>query len=74
MPNINRKVQDNALKCDSCRFNLINDVNLKRKYDERIFQSAKRTMWMACKFCTNRKDFEKIYSVEPVEYFSSLLS
>jgi hypothetical protein len=74
MPNINRKVQENALKCDSCRFNLINDLNLKKRNDEKILKTAKRTMWAACKFCLNRKDFEKIYGVEPVEYFASLLS
>ena len=72
MPNINRKVQENALKCDSCRFNLINDVNLKKKYDEKNFKVARGTMWAACKFCSNRKDFEKIYGVEPVEYYSLL--
>ncbi|MCL2156019.1 MAG: hypothetical protein FWH53_10170 [Leptospirales bacterium] len=73
MPNINRKVQENALKCDSCRFNLINDLNLKKRNDEKFLKAAKRTMWAACKFCPNRKDFEKIYGVEPVDYFASLL-
>jgi len=71
MPYINRKVQENALKCDLCRFNLINDSSLMKRRDERAMKTAKMTMWAACKFCKNRKDFEKIYGVEPAEYFYS---
>ena len=85
---INRKVQENALKCDSCKFNLVNDFNLKRSnaeavwaekrkatmWDETVFKASRATMWASCKFCPNKKDFEKIYGVEPVAYYSSLFS
>jgi transcription elongation factor Elf1 len=66
MPYITRKVQENALKCETCRFNFINDF---KKND-----AAKGAMKVACKLCPNRKDFEKIYGVEPVTYYSSLFS
>ena len=74
MAYINRKVQENALKCESCRFNLVNDFNLKKRNDETVIKAARGTMWAACKLCPNRKDFQKIYGVEPVEYYSSLFS
>ena len=30
-------------------------------------------MWAACKVCPNRKDFEKMYGVDPLKYFSGAL-
>jgi transcription elongation factor Elf1 len=74
MPYINRKVQENALKCDSCRFNLVNDYNLKKRNDETVVKAASGAMWAACKMCTNRKDFEKVFGVDPLTYYSSLYS
>ena len=74
MAYINRKVQDNALKCDSCRFNLVNNYNLKKRNDEKVIKAAKATMWASCKLCPNRKDFEKVYGVEPVVYYLSMFS
>jgi len=30
-------------------------------------------MWATCKACPYRKDFEKMYGVEPVKYFSAAM-
>ena len=72
---INWKVKESTRKCAECRFNL-SGVTIDQKgymhylnLDEKVRVTARAAMWASCKVCPTRKDFVKIYGVEPIEYF-----
>ncbi len=82
---INYKAKENSSKCASCKLNFINVgkigdkgyihyLNLDDKLNKAIVKSAQGAMWAACKVCPNRKDFEKMYGVEPVKYYSAAMT
>lgn len=82
---VNYRANENSKKCESCRMNLINVhkigdkgymhfLSLDETLNKAILKSAQGAMWAACKLCPNRKDFEKMYGVEPVKYYSAVIS
>ena len=83
---INYRAKENSLKCGSCKFNfvqnystriddkgLVNFLDLDDKVEKALKASARGAMWATCKVCPYKKDFEKMYGVEPVKYFSAAL-
>lgn len=73
----NYKTNENSMKCESCKFNFVHNYKFDKNgyahylnLDNKIQQSI---MWATCKMCPNRKDFEKMYGVEPVKYYSAAL-
>ena len=77
---VNYRAKENSTKCDSCKFNFVNNYKVDDKgyahflnLDDKIAMAARGAMWATCKVCPNRKDFEKMYGVEPVKYFSAAM-
>jgi hypothetical protein len=71
---VNFKAKENSEKCEKCRLNFVN----KYKVDEQGYarflnlkKIAQGAMWATCKACPVRKDFQKMYGVEPVTYFTA---
>jgi len=82
---VNYRSKENSQKCGSCRMNFVNTkvkvgdkgymhyLNLDGTLNKAILKSAQGAMWAACKVCPYRKDFEKMYGVEPIKYYSAAL-
>lgn len=82
---VNYKAKENSRKCEECRFNFINTntkigdkgymhyLNLDGVVNKAIVKSTQGAMWAACKVCPNKKDFEKMYGVDPLTYYSGAL-
>lgn len=77
---VSYRAKENSQKCETCRMNFINTrqigdkgyihyLNLDSTLNKAIMKSAQSAMWAACKVCPNKKDFEKMYGVEPIKYF-----
>lgn len=78
---VSYRSKENSEKCEKCRLNFINQY----KIDERGYirflnlqtaamKAMRGAMWASCRVCPVRKDFEKMYGVEPVAYFSAALN
>ena len=81
---VNYRAKENSEKCATCRLNFINIrkisdkgymhfMSLDETLNNAIRKSAQGAMWAACKACPNRKDFERMYGVDPVQYYSAAL-
>jgi len=71
---VNFKAKENSEKCESCRLNFIHKYKKDEQKSSHFFnltKVAQGAMWVTCKPCPVRKDFLKMYGVEPVAYFST---
>jgi|GEM_PF-615236 len=77
------RAKENSKQCAECKFNFltfkVNDkgyihfMDLDGVVNKVVNTAAKATMISSCKVCSIRKDFVKVYGVEPVEYFTAAL-
>ena len=77
---IHYKAKENSSKCSSCKFNFVNSYKIDEKsyahylkLDDKIAKAAVGVMWASCKVCPNRKDFEKMYGVEPIKFYTAAM-
>ena len=74
---VNFRSKENSEKCEKCRMNFVNKYKIDEKgymhflsLDAAAMKAVRAAMWASCKVCPVRKDFQKMYGVEPVAYFS----
>jgi len=77
---INYKAKENSSKCSSCKFNFVNSYKADDKgyihylkLDDKLAVAARGVMWASCKVCPYRKDFEKMYGVEPIKFYTAAM-
>jgi transcription elongation factor Elf1 len=78
---VNFRSKENSEKCEKCRMNFVNKYKIDEKgyihylnLDSAVIKTMRAAMWMSCKVCPIRKDFEKMHGVEPVAYYSAALN
>ncbi len=77
---INWRAKENTKKCADCRLNFVSYQVDQKGYmhymdlDAKIKKIAQTAMWATCKACPVRKDFQKVYGIEPVQYFGTAIS
>ena len=73
---VNFRAKENSEKCEKCKLNFVHKYKKEAQKTSHFFNMTKvaqGAMWVTCKACPVRKDFERMHGVEPVVYFSAAL-
>ena len=73
---ITETVAKNAQKCETCAMRMLgkgidrNSIFYFFDLHEGAKLAAENVFKMSCKFCSKKKDFEKVHGMSPFEYYT----